>query len=315
MLRFEGVIKVRLTALRLLGSGAEYRGRSIPEAENQGVSNWIPAIFPNSNQRHPFAMETILKTAEAAARKAGAYIVEALSELRQVDYKGRVDMVTDVDRGSEAIILDCVREAWPEHAILAEETGANQLRSDWRWIIDPIDGTTNFVHGYPFFCISIAVQYRRQTVVAVVYDPVHDEMFTAVRGQGALLNGKVIQVSQTAELSKALLATGFPYELGDRWHRAMDYFKLFYYRTHGVRRDGAAALDLCYVAAGRFDGFWEFDLKPWDVAAGLLLVEEAGGRVSDLKGNPSGLDDGQVLVSNGGLHAQMLEVLSGLPLE
>lgn len=258
-------------------------------------------------------MQEIIKVAEDAARKAGAYIIEAMSGLRQVDYKGRVDMVTNVDRGSEAIILECIRRVYPEHAILAEETGDNQLCSDWRWVIDPIDGTTNFVHGYPFFCVSIAVQFRQQTVTAVVFDPVHDELFSALLGQGAFLNGEPLRVSQTTELSKALLATGFPYDLGDRWHRSMDYFKLFYYQTHGVRRDGAAALDLCYVAAGRFDGFWEYDLKPWDVAAGLLLVTEAGGKITDFKGNPSALGDGQLVASNGGLHDRMLEVIDSLP--
>jgi len=258
-------------------------------------------------------MQEILKTAECAARKAGAYILEAMSGLRRVDYKGRADMVTDVDRGSEAIILDFIRRDWPEHAILAEETGDNRLDSEWRWVIDPIDGTTNFVHGYPFFCVSIAVQHRNETVVAVVYDPVHDEMYTAVHGGGAFLNGVPLKVSQTDDLSKTLLATGFPYELGDRWHRSMDYFKLFYYQTHGVRRDGAAALDLCYVAAGRFDGFWEYDLKPWDVAAGLLLVTEAGGKVTDFAGRPAGIHDREVVASNGAIHARMLSVLGTLP--
>jgi myo-inositol-1(or 4)-monophosphatase len=257
-------------------------------------------------------MREILKTAENAARIAGARIVEAMSNLRQVDYKGRADMVTNVDRESEAIILECIRQAWPEHAVLAEETGDNRLSSDWRWVIDPIDGTTNFVHGYPFFCVSIAVQYRLQTEVAVVYDPVHDEMFTALRGQGAFLNGSPLRVSQTTELSETLLATGFPYELGDRWHRSMDYFKLFYYRTHGVRRDGAAALDLCYVAAGRFDGFWEFDLKPWDVAAGMLLVTEAGGTVTDFAGNVAAIEGSEIVASNGAVHTRMLEVLDTL---
>jgi myo-inositol-1(or 4)-monophosphatase len=149
--------------------------------------------------------------------------------------------------------------------------------------------------------------------VAVVYDPVHDEMFTALRGQGAFLNGLPLRVSQTTDLSATLLATGFPYELGDRWHRSMDYFKLFYYRTHGVRRDGAAALDLCYVAAGRFDGFWEFDLKPWDVAAGMLLVTEAGGTVTDFAGNIADIEGREVVASNGAVHTRMLEVLDTLP--
>ncbi len=257
-------------------------------------------------------MQEILSTAQNAARQAGAHILRARPELGQINYKGRVDLVTNVDRESEAIILEVIRSKYPDHAILAEESGSKPVSGDWRWVVDPIDGTTNFVHGYPFFCVSIAVQFRQQTIVAVVFDPVQDEMFSALLGQGAYLNGKVLKVSTTPVLSKALLATGFPYEMGDRWHRAMDYFKLFYYRTRGVRRDGAAALDLCYVAAGRFDGFWEYDLKAWDVAAGMLLVTEAGGKVSDFCGNPGDIDDGQLLASNGFIHFSMIEVLASL---
>lgn len=254
-------------------------------------------------------MKKILETAIEAAREAGDYILEAMSDLRQVDYKGRADLVTNVDRGSEAIIIERIAKVFPEHAVLAEETGDNRRDSAWRWVVDPIDGTTNFVHGYPFFCISIAVQQHRQTVAAVVFDPVHDEMFTAVRGQGACLNGVPLRVSRTAELATSLVATGFPYALGEHWQRSMDYFELFYRHTHGVRRDGAAALDLCYVAAGRFDGFWEYDLKPWDVAAGLLLVTEAGGRVTDFAGHPSDPGDGQLVASNGAIHDAMLALL------
>ncbi len=257
-------------------------------------------------------MQELLRTAESAARQAGAHIMQSRFRLRQVNNKGRVDLVTNVDREAEAIILDVIQGNYPDHAILAEESGAGSLSGDWRWVIDPLDGTTNFVHGYPFFGVSIAVQLRQQTVAAVVFDPVHNEMFSARLGQGACLNGELLQVSTTPTLSRALLATGFPYEIGDRWHRAMDYFKLFYYRTRGVRRDGAAALDLCYVAAGRFDGFWEYDLKPWDVAAGMLLVTEAGGMVSDFRGNSGSIDDGQIVASNGLLHNPMLRVLESL---
>jgi myo-inositol-1(or 4)-monophosphatase len=255
----------------------------------------------------------LLEAAKQIACQAGCYIIESMSGLRQVDYKGRANLVTSVDRGSEEIIVQAIRQRYPDHAVLAEETGANACRSDYRWIIDPIDGTTNFVHDYPFFCVSIAVQYRQETVVAVVYDPTRDELFSALKGHGAWLNEQPIHVSKTTDLSASLLATGFPYALEDRWHRSMDYFKLFYYRTHGVRRDGAAALDLCYVASGRFDGFWEYDLQPWDVAAGLLLVTEAGGRVTDFTGHAAAPEDRQLLASNGAIHAQMLDVLATLP--
>ncbi len=254
-------------------------------------------------------MKELLATARILAKEAGDHIRQSASQLRQVDYKGRVDMVTDVDRRSEEIILDGIRRAYPDHAVLAEESGENEAHSDYRWIVDPIDGTTNFVHGYPFYCVSIAVQYRQETVAAMVLNPVSGELFSAHKGGGAKLNGEPIAVSATGDLSRALLATGFPYQLGERWQHSMTLFEAFYRNSHGVRRDGAAALDLCYVAAGRFDGFWEYDLQPWDVAAGLLIVEEAGGRATDFEDKPSGLYDRQVLASNARIHGEMLQVI------
>jgi myo-inositol-1(or 4)-monophosphatase len=258
-------------------------------------------------------MKEFLETAKILAEAAGEHIRQSASQLRQVEYKGRVDLVTDVDRRAEEIILDGIRRSYPDHAILAEESGEHQAQSDFCWIVDPIDGTTNFVHGYPFFGVSIAVQYRQETVAAVVLNPVLGELFSALKGGGAHLNGKPMAVSGTGELSKALLATGFPYSLGERWQHSMALFEVFYCNSHGVRRDGSAALDLCYVAAGRFDGFWEYELNPWDIAAGLLIVQEAGGKTSDFSDKPSGLYDRQVLASNGRIHDQMLQVIRSHP--
>lgn len=258
-------------------------------------------------------MKELLDTARILAEKAGEHIRQSASQLRQVDYKGRADMVTDVDRRSEEIILDGIRRAYPGHAVLAEESGEHEAQSDYRWVVDPIDGTTNFVHGYPFYCVSIAVQYRQETVAAVVLNPVLGELFSAFKGTGAHLNGNPIAVSPTGELPKALLATGFPYQIGEHWQHSMTLFEAFYRNCHGVRRDGAAALDLCYLAAGRFDGFWEYELQPWDVAAGLLIVQEAGGKTTDFKDNPSDIDDRQVLASNGRIHNEMLQVIRSHP--
>jgi myo-inositol-1(or 4)-monophosphatase len=254
-------------------------------------------------------MIELLRTARTLAEKAGEYIRQSASQMLQVDYKGRADMVTDVDRRAEEIILDGIRRAYPDHAVLAEESGKTEARSDYRWVVDPLDGTTNFVHGYPFYCVSIAVQYREETVAAVVLNPVQDELFSALKGAGAHLNGNPISVSPTGDLSKTLVATGFPYQIGEHWQHSMTLFETFYRNCHGVRRDGAAALDLCYVAAGRFDGFWEYELQPWDVAAGLLIVREAGGKTTDFRGNPSGICDQQVLASNGRIHDAMLQVI------
>jgi myo-inositol-1(or 4)-monophosphatase len=246
------------------------------------------------------------------AREAGTCILASLGERHRIEHKDLVDLVTDVDKKVEKLVLGRIRRNYPGHDILAEESGAETGNGEFRWVIDPIDGTTNFVHGYPCFAVSIAIQYRQETRAGVVFNPVADEMFCALKGQGAFLNGRRIAVSTTADLSSALLATGFPYRIGDHWHRAMDLFKLFYYRTQGVRRDGSAALDLCHLAAGRFDGFWEYDLHPWDVAAGLLIVAEAGGRCSDFSGTPGPLDGGQILASNGPLHGEMLRVIQSL---
>ncbi len=254
-------------------------------------------------------MKELLETAEFASREAGKYIIASMSNLGRVDEKGRADLVTSVDRGSEEVIIREIRKKYPGHTILAEESGEKASTGDFRWVVDPIDGTTNFVHGYPFFCVSIAVQQREETLAAVVFDPFHEEMFSAIKSQGAFLNQGRIAVSPTPDLSRSLLATGFPYRTGEEWQHSMALFKNFYSRSHGVRRDGAAALDLCYVAAGRFDGFWEYELNPWDVAAGLLIVQEAGGVTTDFQGSHSSIFDKQVLASNGKIHQEMLGII------
>ncbi len=239
------------------------------------------------------------------AREAGALVMEYFHRRVKIEYKGDVDLVTVADRKSEALILERIRGRWPAHDILGEEGGLHDQGSDYRWYVDPLDGTTNFAHGFPVFCISLGLEYKGRRVAGVVYDPTRDELFATEQGSGAYLNQQRIQVSTTANLAECLVATGFP---SHKRHKNPNIF--FYHqitlRTHGVRRAGSAALDLCCVACGRFDGFWEFKLNPWDTAAGVLLVEEAGGRVSDFRGGPFQLDSRETLASNGLVHEEML---------
>ncbi len=254
-------------------------------------------------------MKELFDVALRAAQTAGKYVLESMEEMGQVDYKGRADLVTDVDTTSENIIMEQIHEAFPDHSILAEESGGRPTDAEVVWIIDPLDGTSNYVHGYPAFAISIAVEIDGDLAIGVVYDPWKEELFSAMQGEGAYLNQKPIQVSETTDLSHALVSTGLPYEVNEHWHRTFDLFKLFYAHTHGVRRDGSAALDLCTVAAGRFDAFWEYDLKPWDVAAGLLIVREAGGLTTNFADEQSSLQDEVFLATNGRIHEQMLDII------
>lgn len=254
-------------------------------------------------------MKELFDVALRAAQTAGKYVLESMSELGQVDYKGRADLVTDVDKTSENIIMEHIGEAFPDHSILAEESGGRPTDADVVWIIDPLDGTSNYVHGYPAFAISIAVKIEENLAIGVVYDPWKEELFSAMRGKGAYLNQTPIRVSKTTDLSHSLISTGLPYEVNEHWHSTFDLFKLFYAHTHGVRRDGSAALDLCTVAAGRFDGFWEYDLSPWDVAAGLLIVREAGGVTTNFANEQSALYDEVFLATNGRIHQQMLDII------
>lgn len=254
-------------------------------------------------------MESFKRVAITAAKKAGLLLKFRLGRVRRVDYKGAVNLVTEMDLLSEKVIVSSIRQCYPNHRLLAEERAVKEEDSPYRWIIDPLDGTTNYAHGYPTFCISIALEKDGQVVLGVVYDPMRDELFVAEKGKGARRNGRKIFVSSTLKLSQSLLATGFPYDLRESPANNFDHFRNFSLRVHAVRRAGAAALDLCYVAAGHFDGFWEMKLGPWDLAAGSLMVEEAGGKVTDFQGKPLGLDGKRVLASNGKIHREMIQVL------
>lgn len=218
-------------------------------------------------------------------------------------------MVTEMDLLAEKVIVSEIRKRYPDHSLLAEEKTDLRGDSPYRWVIDPLDGTTNYAHGYPVFSVSIALEKAGEVILGVVYDPTRDELFVGKKGKGARLNGRKIHVSSTPKLSECLLATGFPYDIRETAADNFDHFRNFALRAHAVRRAGSAALDLCYVAAGRFDGFWEMKLGPWDLAAGSLMVREAGGKVTDFLGTPLVLDGKYVLASNGKIHREMIQLL------
>lgn len=250
-----------------------------------------------------------LRAAWSAASAAGKIITDNWHRPKQIDYKGAIDLVTSIDRASERIIVEILQSNFPDHSILAEEeTDRRGSQSAYLWVVDPLDGTTNFAHSYPQFCISIALQHQREVVVGLVYDPIRDECFRALQGQGATLNDHPITTSAIGELDKALLATGFPYDQRSNPDFYLSFFKAFMTRSQGIRRNGAAALDLCYVACGRLDGFWELKLKPWDTAAGALIVKEAGGKLSDFSGNEFTIGGDQTLASNGLIHEEMVRI-------
>lgn len=255
-------------------------------------------------------LDTIREVALRAAKEAGAILRQGLEQQRTIEFKGVKNLVTDMDRRSEAAIAAMVRHTLPHHSVICEEGTRLQGDSGYRWLVDPLDGTTNYAHGYPCYSVSIGVEKDGELVFGCVYDPSQEELFTAERGSGAFLNGKPLQVSTVASLSDALLATGFPNDVAGTKNNNLDYFVRFMKHAQGVRRPGSAALDLCYVAAGRFDGFWELKLYPWDLAAGVLIVAEAGGRVTDLRGGPHHLSNPQIVASNGLLHDEMLSVLA-----
>ena len=244
------------------------------------------------------------------AREAGRIHLQRLSRIKVTPKTNAIDLVTEADRESEQAVIRTLSRAFPEHAILAEESGANAQLSEHRWIIDPLDGTTNFAHAYPMFCVSIAYERRGRVELAVVFDALKRELFVAARGRGARLNARPIHVSTTRSLDLSLLATGFPYDRRERRNFYFTFWEAFMMRTQGVRRTGSAALDLCYVACGRVDAFWEFGLRPWDVAAGALIVAEAGGRVTNLDGSALDLDSRKLLASNGKLHRAMRETIA-----
>jgi myo-inositol-1(or 4)-monophosphatase len=256
-------------------------------------------------------MSALLDLAISIAREAGTLQRERRSEPRTIGTKSSViDLVTDVDEASERLILERIEAARPDDGILSEESGTRDGKNGYVWVVDPLDGTTNYAHGIPHFAVSIGIERDETREIGVVYDPIKEELFSAERGGGAFLNGERIQVSTTPELQRALLATGFAYNVHSARLDNVEYFKRFIKRAQAVRRAGSAALDLAYLACGRFDGFWELDLHAWDVAAGYLLVEEAGGALSDLAGGPPPRSGAEIVGSNGPLHPALLAVIA-----
>lgn len=266
----------------------------------------------------PIQTDQLLAESVRIARSAGTFLTERFRSdfsigFKGASQKGETDLVTEVDRASQDLIEREIRSRYPDHGILAEEDLDLKGDSDFIWIVDPLDGTTNYVHGFPVFSVSIAVTFQGKAVCGVVFNPVSGELFQGKRGGGATLNLVPINVSDTNLLERSLLGTGFPYDIRRTKRTNLDHFSRFAVRTQGIRRCGSAALDLCCVAAGRLDGFWELNLKPWDVAAGALIVSEAGGRITDFSNRPYELSGEQILASNGLIHIQMLDVLGGSP--
>lgn len=246
---------------------------------------------------------------ESVAKEAGRILIERFRTDFSVSHKGAVNLVTEVDLAAEDCIVSRIRRAFPHHSILAEEKHSDAAEGDVRWVIDPLDGTTNYAHGYPFFSVSIGLEVNGVLQWGAVYDPVRDELYTARRGKGAFCNGFPLRVSSVRSLDASLLATGFPYDIRAGRLTNLENFCAFAVRTQGIRRSGSAAIDLCHVAAGCLDGFWELKLNPWDCAAGYLMVREAGGRVTNFSGRQGSIYDREVVASNGWIHAEMLNVL------
>jgi myo-inositol-1(or 4)-monophosphatase len=255
-------------------------------------------------------MEKYIEVGMEAARKAGKLLMERFHSSFAVMHKGAINLVTDVDIAAENLIVSRIRSAFPHHSILAEENHAGGARGPYTWIIDPLDGTTNYAHGFPIFAVTIALEIEGRVEWGVVYHPAMDEEFTATNGLGAYCGGERVRVSQTPLLGSAMLATGFPYDIRTSESNNLDHFRALALRAQAIRRAGSAAIDLAYVAAGRFDGFWELKLQPWDCAAGYLLVREAGGMVTNFKGEPGSIYDREVIASNGLIHRELLEVLN-----
>ena len=254
-------------------------------------------------------MTDYLATSIDIAREAGGLLSEHFKRPHEIFYKRRSDLVTEADRSSEALIVKRLRSSFPQHDIVGEEGGGRSTNADYCWYVDPLDGTTNFAHGFPVFCVTLGLAHRGEVVAGVVYDPTRDELFIAERGAGAFLNGQRLFVSKSASVSESLLATGFPPYADDHGLNIQLYFR-FTLLSHGIRRAGSAALDLCSVASGRFEGFWELKLNPWDKVAGSLLVTEAGGRVTNLAGEPFRLLDDEIFASNGLVHDQMTQIFA-----
>ena len=263
-------------------------------------SPWLSYVMATTN---------LISSTESMAREAGALLLEKFKQRIGFTYKGDADLVTAADKASEKLITDRIRKEFPGHDLFGEEGTRSNTGSEYRWYIDPLDGTTNFAHGFPVFCVSLGLEFRGERIAGVVYDPTRNEVFAAEKGSGAFLNGERIKVSKVDNLAECLTATGFP---SHKRHKNPNIF--FYHvitlKTHGVRRAGSAALDLAYVAAGRLDAFWEFNLNPWDTAAGVVLVQEAGGKVTQFDGSGWLLDSKETLASNGLVHQEMIKVMT-----
>jgi myo-inositol-1(or 4)-monophosphatase len=252
-----------------------------------------------------------LEFAVELARAAGQVLKHYSDREKFVELKGRANLVTAADKESEALVIDAIRRRYPDHSILAEESGAfsGSDSSEGKWVIDPLDGTTNFAHQFPFYCVSIAFEQRESVRCGAVYDPVRDEMFSALAGGGSFLNGQRLRVSEVSQLRDALLLTGFPYNMREHMDLIVGQFRSFLNESQSVRRGGSAALDLCYLAMGRCDGFWELNLHPWDTAAARIIAEEAGARFTDFRGNPFSIYMKEIVASNGFIHDEMIRVL------
>jgi len=262
-------------------------------------------------------MEQFRKVAIQTALKAGEILIQHAGKVKKIGFKNEVNLVTEVDCLSEETIIEIINSKFPDHDILTEESGGKKSGALYKWVIDPLDGTTNYAHDFPVYCVSIALEKEGEIILGVVYDPNLDELFVAEKGRGAFLSKgrspanhkRSISVSQTTQLSQSLLATGFPYDIRTTQIDNLNHFANFYKKAQAIRRAGSAALDLCYLAMGRFDGFWELKLSPWDMAAGSLLVTEAGGKVTDFSGEPFNIYLKEILASNGKIHQQMIDVL------
>jgi len=251
----------------------------------------------------------MLNFAIRVAQDAGRLLRDRMGTSFDISHKGDINLVTEVDLASEKLIREAIATHYPRHQVLAEEGGLAETTSEYRWVVDPLDGTTNYAHGYPVFAVSIALEYQNEVVLGVVYDPTRDELFAAERGGGAVLNNRSIHVSATDKLIRSMLSTGFPYDIKTSSLTNLDHWANFAMNAQALRRDGAASIDLCYVASGRYDGFWELNLSPWDTAAGALIVQEAGGRVTDFSGDKFSNYKPEIIASNGLIDDQMIEVI------
>jgi len=253
----------------------------------------------------------MLQVAVEAALEAGKFLKMNVGKIRHIERKAgqETNLVTEIDKKSEHLIISKIKQHFPHHDFLGEESGAAEVKSEYRWIIDPLDGTVNYTHALPIYSVSIGLEYKGEIILGVVYDPSLDELFTTEKGKGAWLNKKRIDVSKTTTLIKSLIVTGFPYDVKEHPEPAVTHFKNFLAEAQAIRRLGSAALDLCYVAAGRFEGFWEGVIRPWDMAAGALMVTEAGGKWTDFRGFPTNVYKEDILTTNGLVHEQMIAVL------